>query len=97
MLAHEALIASNDPPSSFTLFAMWREKSIPTPIRIDPIITVTRDRVTPPVSITSHCIATVKPTGTVVSKAYLISLKTRASVTTVKPRANASEVHWESQ
>ena len=63
---------------------------------MDPIITVTRERDTPPLSMTNHCIATVKPTGTVVSKAYLMSRKTRARVSIVKPKANAKDVHWES-
>ena len=96
VLAHEVRMASIDPPNSFTRFAICIEKSIPTPTRMDPIITVTRERDTPPLSITSHCIATVKPTGTVVNNAYLMSRKTRASVRIVKPRAKARDVHWES-
>ena len=93
VLEHAVRIPSNVPPISLTLFAMCMEKSIPTPTRIDPIITVTRDSDKPHESITNHCMATVNPTGIVVRKAYLMSLKTRARVIIVNPSAKAREVH----
>jgi hypothetical protein len=69
VLAHADFIASRDPPNSLTLLAICIQKSTPTPTSIDPIITVTRDIDTPQESIISHCIATVKPTGSVVNNA----------------------------
>ena len=75
---------------------MWIEKSIPTPTRIDPTITVTRESGTPRESIASHCIATVKPTGTVVNRAKRRSLNTRPNARMVARRANPREVHCES-
>ena len=62
-------IAYKSPPNTLTQFARCMEKSTPTPTRIEPIITVTKDNSTSIISITIHCIATVKTTGRVVKNA----------------------------
>ena len=83
-------MASRPPPNSRIRLDMWIEKSTPTPTKIEPIITVTNDKSTSILHITSHCKATVAMTGEVVKSEYLISLNTMAKVisvrTTAKPR-----------
>ena len=72
------------------------EKSTPTPTKIEPIMTVTRDNGTSICHMTSHCNATVAITGEVVQNEYRISLKTTARVIKVRIIAKPSEVHCES-
>ena len=89
-------MASIVPPCSLILLAICIEKSTPTPTKIDPIITVIRERSTSSPSIASHCIITVNPTGSVVRIAYLTSLNTKARVSTVNNSANPRDDHCES-
>ena len=82
-----------EPPNSFTRLAICIEKSTPTPTRIEPIMTVTRDKLTLPWSITSHCMKTVNVTGVVVRIANRISLNTNPSVKTVNSKAKINDLH----